>query len=165
MTRAQSNNAAAEAAQGQAAPSQQATQQAPRQADRTGTIEATPLPREAIGMLSPSKFHAVNDKELAKIQSLEKPMSLVFAAFFGGVFMGTALPAASAIQAQISGQAQLGQSDLTYILICALSLGIGLAASFASAKTRGKVAGVVAEIRKRSKLYMPPGHPAAPSGS
>lgn len=155
MTRAQSDNAAP---RGEDAP-------APRQADRTGTIEATPLPREAIGMSGTSKFHAVNDKELAKFQSLEKPLSLVFAAFFGGLFIGTALPAAEAVQAQIAGQAQLGRTDLLFVVVCALSLGIGLASSFASAKTRGKVAGIVAEIRKRSKLYMPTGHPAAPGGS
>jgi hypothetical protein len=49
------------------------------------------------------------------------------------------------------------------LIACAVSFGAALAAAFASAKKRSKLAGAVQTIRKRAKIYLPQGHPLAPN--
>lgn len=129
---------------------------------RTGTIEAVPVPREAIGLIAPKKYHAVDDKELEGLTRLEKPVSMAMAALFGGIFMGSVWTASSAAKHLLSG-GQLSKPELAILIACAVSFGAALAAAFASAKKRSTLAGAVQTIRKRAKIYLPQGHPLAPN--
>ena len=131
--------------------------------NRSGTIEASPVPREAIGVIAPKKYHAVDDKELDGLRRLEKPLSLAMAAVFGGIFFGSALPASGTLQKLLNGSGSSSTHDMVLMIVCLISLGISIAAAFASAKSRTKLTGVIETIRKRSKVYLPPGHPLAPN--
>lgn len=142
-----------------------AQEQRPAPQSRTGTIEATPIPRDAIGFIAPMKFHVVNDKELNGLARLEKSPSLTFAALFGGVFLGSALSASDAFRLLASGASLDGQSDTVMLTVCALSFGVAIASALASARSRSKLAGLIESIRKRSKVYLPPGHPLVPESS
>lgn len=139
--------------------------QRPAPQSRTGTIEATPIPREAIGFIAPKKFHVVDDKELNGLARLEKPASLAFATLFGGIFLGSALSASDAFSLLASGGSLDGRNDATILTVCALSLGLALASAIASTRTRSKLTGVIETIRKRSKVYLPPGHPLVPDSA
>ena len=146
----------------QPAPSQE---QRPAPQSRSGTIEATPVPREAIGFIAPMKFHVVDDKELNGLARLEKPASLTFAALFGGIFLGSALSASDAFRLLASGGSLDGRSDATILTVCALSFGVAIASAIASTRSRSKLTGVIETIRKRSKVYLPPGHPLTPKSA
>ena len=131
--------------------------------NRSGTIEASPIPRAAIGAIAPKKFHAVDDKELDGLKRLEKPLSLIMAAVFGGIFFGSVLPASGTLQKLVAGIGPPSTHDLVLMIVCLVSLGVSIAAAFASARSRTKLTGVIETIRKRSKVYLPPGHPLAPT--
>ena len=131
-------------------------------ASRSGTIEAAPMPREAIEVLDAPKFHAVNDRELDRFRNLERPFSLIFAAMFAGVFIGTAWPAAEAFQMLSSGAGKLGSIGRIYIIACPLSFGVAIASAFYATRAKSKVVRAVEAIRKRSKVTLPMGHPAGP---
>ena len=142
-----------------------AQEQRPAPQSRTGTIEATPISREAIGFIAPMKFHVVDEKELKGLARLEKSASLAFAALFGGIFLGSAFSASNAFLLLASGASLDGQNDAIMLTVCALSFGIAIASAIASARSRSKLAGLIESIRKRSKIYLPPGHPLAPQSS
>ena len=131
--------------------------------NRSGTIEASPIPRGAIGVIAAKKYHAIDDKELTKLKQLEKPLSLAMATVFGGIFMGSAWPASGTIQELFTGVGPPSSHDLILMIVCLVSLGISLAAAFASAKSRTKLTGAIETIRKRAKIVLPAGHPLAPN--
>ena len=132
-------------------------------ANHSGTIEASPVPREAIGVIAPKKYHAVDDQELNGLRRLEKPLSLAMSAVFGGIFFGSAWPASGTLRALLAGIGPPSTHDMVLMIVCLVSLGISIAAAFASARSRTKLTGVIEIIRKRSKVYLPPGHPLAPN--
>ena len=142
-----------------------AQEQRPAPQSRSGTIEASPIPREAIGFIAPMKFYVVDDKELNGLARLEKSPSLTFAALFGGVFLGSALSASDAFRLLASGASLNGQNDTILLTVCALSFGVALTSAIASTRSRSKLSGLIESIRKRSKIYLPPGHPLVPESS
>ena len=63
------------------------------------------------------------------------------------------------------GSRSEGRSDATILTVCALSFGIALASAIASTRSRSKLTGLIETIRKRSKVYLPPGHPLTPKSA
>ena len=138
---------------------------APAMRQEIGTIEAGSLSAQSVSFVKPNKYHAIDDKELDYLMKFEKPISVAAAGVFGGLFLGTLWPAFSAFMTITSGAAGLSMGDVVFIVVCACSFGAAVATSVMAFRGKSDVVKALESVRKRSKLYLPPNHPAVPTGS
>lgn len=132
--------------------------------DRSGTIEAGPISPASISVPGSVRYHAVDDAELERLMKFERPLIFAVATIFAGIFFGTAYQMFEVVQSARHGAAQISLFDLLYVIACAGSFGVALVAAICSARGRSEVVKAVKEIRERSKVTLPAGHPAAPRG-
>ena len=137
----------------------------PAMRQEIGTIEAGSLAAQSVSFVKPNKYHAIDDKELDSLMKFEKPIAVAAAGVFVGLFAGTLWPAFSAITKITSGAAGLSVGDVIYIVICAGAFGAAVATSIMAIRGKSDVVKALEAVRKRSKLYLPPNHPAVPTGS
>ena len=138
---------------------------APAMRQEIGTIEAGSLSAQSVSFVKPNKYHAIDDRELDYLMKFEKPIAVAAAGVFGGLFLGTLWPAFSGFMTITSGAAGLSLGDVIYIVICACSFGAAVATSVMAIRGKSDVVKALEAVRKRSKLYLPPNHPAVPTGS
>ncbi|MEM7224213.1 MAG: hypothetical protein AAF495_14620 [Pseudomonadota bacterium] len=138
---------------------------APASRQEIGTIEAGSLSAQSVSFIKPNKYHAIDDKELDYLMKFEKPISVAAAGVFAGIFAGTLWPAFSAFMTITSGSAGLTTGGVIFIVVCACSFGAAVATSVMAFRGKSDVVKALEAVRKRSKLYLPPNHPAVPTGS
>ena len=146
-----------------AAPQSQRPTQSQRQ--EIGTIEAGSLSAQSVSFVKPNKYHAIDDKELDYLMKFEKPIAVAAAGVCTGLFLGTVYPAFSAFMKITGGAAGLSVGDVVYIVLCAGAFGAAVATSVMAVRGKSDVVKALEAVRKRSKLYLPPNHPAVPTGS
>ena len=146
------------------APPSDQVEQAPHRQE-IGTIEAGPLAANSVSFVKPNKYHAIDDKELDYLMKFEKPTSVLAAGLFGGVFLGTVYQAFTAFSKITGGAASVGFGDVLYIVVCACAFGAAVATAVMALRGKSDVVKALEAVRKRSKLYLPPNHPATPPGS
>lgn len=119
---------------------------------RTGTLDATPISASALSSPDVARYHAVSDRDIDRLKNIEKPWSLIFAAMFAGLVFAGAWPVYSALEAAYLGTAALSFNEGVMVMAWAASLGIAVAAGFASARARSRVIVTLEEIRRRPTL-------------
>lgn len=129
--------------------------------NRTGTIEAAAIGRDALGFISndlepataPSSgrsgHHAVADKELTGFLRLGQARSASVSALFLGVLIGFALSVFGIFQQIVSILGLKGMTDILVLAICAICLGISVIAMVLSRRGRTKLTKTIETIRKR----------------
>ena len=130
--------------------------------DRSGTIEAGPISPASISVPGSLRYYAVDEAELERLMKFERPLSFAVATVFAGIFFGTAYQMYEVVEAVKSGPVTLDLFDLGYVIVCTGSFGIALVSAIFSARGRSEVVKAMEEIKGRSKLTLPAGHPAAP---
>ena len=125
----------------------------PEQAEApSGTLDASALPAEALSGPNVVRYRAVTEGDIARLKMMERPLSLVAAALFGGVVLACSYPVYQIVTGIRAGPATVSLADLGVVAGWAGSLGISIAAGIISVRRRSKIMDTLELMARRPSL-------------
>jgi ribosomal protein L13E len=127
----------------------------PRQAESTsGTLDAAALPAEALSGPNVIRYRAVTETDIARLRMMERPISLIAAALFGGIMLACSYPVYQIVTHVRAGAGQgvVSLTDLGVVASWAGSLGISVAAGIVSIRRRSKIIETLELMARRPSL-------------
>jgi len=125
----------------------------PKQAEApSGTLDASALPAEALSGPNVVRYRAVTEGDIARLKMMERPLSLVAAALFGGIVLACSYPVIQIVTGIRAGAATASLADLGVVAGWACSLGISIAAGIISVRRRSKIMDTLEMMARRPTL-------------
>ncbi|MDH3232615.1 MAG: hypothetical protein OEQ29_03750 [Alphaproteobacteria bacterium] len=125
----------------------------PKQAEApSGTLDASALPAEALSGPNVVRYRAVTESDIARLKMMERPLSLIAAALFGGIVLACSYPVYQIVTEARAGAATVSLMDLGVVASWACSLGISVAAGIVSIRRRSKIMDTLELMARRPTL-------------
>lgn len=125
----------------------------PKQAEApSGTLDASALPAEALSGPNVIRYRAVSERDIARLRLMERPISLIVAALFGGIVLALSYPIYQIVDGVRGGTNPATLTDLGVIAGWACALGIALASGIVSIRRRSKLMETLEEMARRPSL-------------
>ena len=131
------------------------TEQQPQPEAPSGTLDASPLPSNTLSGPDLVRYHAVSDEDIARLKAMERPIALLLAGIFGGVFLATGYPVFTLIAAAAKGTVPFTLMDVGVLSVWAASFGVAVSAGLASVRGRTRVLLTLETIRTRPYVPAP----------
>ncbi len=129
--------------------------QSGKSAARSGTLDATLLSTASLSGPNVVKYRAVSESDIAVLRNLEKPVSLVVASVFAGIFLAASYPVYRVIVEVRGSGAGTSLLDLGIVIAWALALGVAITATFASMRRRTRILDTLDAMRARPHMPAP----------
>jgi hypothetical protein len=125
----------------------------PKQAEApSGTLDAAALPAEALSGPNVIRYRAVTETDIARLRLMEKPISLIAAALFGGVVLALSYPVYQIVTGLRAGTSAASLTDLGVIAGWACALGVAVASGLVSIRRRSKIIETLDLMARRPSL-------------
>jgi hypothetical protein len=125
----------------------------PKQAEApSGTLDAAALPAEALSGPNVVRYRAVTETDIARLRLMEKPISLIAAALFGGIVLALSYPVYQIVTGLRAGTDAATLTDLGVVAAWACSLGIAVASGIVSIRRRSRIIETLDLMARRPSL-------------
>jgi len=127
-----------------------------------GTIDAAPAPDASVAVPGGIPYQAVTDHELERFNTYLPPLPIAVAGVFSGVFVATGLGTVQSLLA-ISSEG-IGIGDALLVALNAVSFGVAATSAIFAYRGKSEVSRILAAIRRRAQITIPPEIDPPPQG-